>query len=313
MKIDFHAHILPPAIFGELKRHNLNVNPGFGAAVPPKLAGSLEERLKDMDSYGVDMQVLSMGPPGVDLDGASPAITVELARMVNDYIAEAVAKHPKRFQGLAVLPLQDVEKGVEELTRAVKKLGLKGAHIFSNVKGRTLDSREFSPLYEKASELDVLLYLHPTKPLSMAGLLDLELMIPVGVLFESSLAMTRLIVRGTLDRFPSLKLALAHLGSTLPYIAGRLDIEGISGDRPKISKLPSAYLRDFYVDTVSHHKPAYMCALETCGIDRIILGSDYPYSLWKRTVDAIEELPIPKEDKEKIFFGNARGLLKLSV
>ncbi len=318
MKIDIHAHILPADFFPQAEKLGVNVAVGRIAKPPTKLFGNLDDRLQDMEKYRVSMQILSMGPPGVDMEGASSQQSVELARRFNDYLAELVAKHPKQFQALAVLPLQDVEASLNELDRAVKELGLKGGKIFSNVKGKYLDHPDFWPIYDKCCQLDVPLYIHPTRPPYVDNMIDLGLMIPIGFLFDSSLTVARLIYSGVMEKFPQLKLILAHLGSTLIYLAARLDIEGVSpdkdkpSDRSQLPSPPSHYLRTIYTDTVSHHKPAYYCALETCGPDKILLGSDYPSSLWDQTVDAIEELDIPQDDKERIYFKNAQTLFKLN-
>lgn len=317
MKIDIHAHILPPKFFADAEKLGVNTSSGRIGQTLAKMFAGPEERIRDMDQYQVSMQILSMGPPGVDLEGASPQQAVELARRCNDFLAGVVAKHPKQFQALAVLPLQDAKASRVELERAVKELGLKGAKIFSNVKGKYPDHPDFWPIYELCSQLDVPLYIHPTRPPNVANLMDLGLLLPIGFLFDSSLAVARLIYSQVLEKFPQLKLILAHLGSTLIYLAARLDIEGLISDKERTSARsllphpPTHYIKTIYTDTVSHHRPAYYCALETSGPEKIMLGSDYPYSLWNRTVDAIEELDIPREDKEMIYCKNAQRLFKL--
>lgn len=318
MKIDCHTHFFPLAYFDELKKRKITFGLGGIEFSVLDQMHDPQVRFKDMAEYGVDMQVLSIGPPGIDLEGASPEVTVILARIVNDEIAKMVAKYPAKFDGLAVLPLKVPEQAVAELKRAVTELNLKGAKIFSNVDGKPLDSPEFHPLYEEAQRLDVPLYIHPTTPMAREGLREYGLTIMVGLLFDSTLAVSRLIFSGVMEKYPGLKLILAHLGSTLPYILARLDVESstlqkfLPGYRLHIPRPPSDYFKRIYMDTVSHHKPAYMCAYATSGPEKIMMGSDYPYSLWKNTVKAIEELEIPKADKEKIYSGNVRQLLKIA-
>ena len=318
MKIDFHTHLFPLPFLKEIERRNLAFGMGGESFTVFESMYDPIVRFRDMEEYGVDMQVLSVGPPGVELEGASSEVNALLARIANDEIARLVAGYPERFLGLASLPLRAPEEAVGELERAVKSLGLKGAIIFSNVDGKMLDSPDLEPLFAKAVELDVPLFIHPTTPVFKEWVRDYGLTIMVGLLFDSTLALCRLIFSGLLERYPTLKLIVAHLGSTLPYIEGRLDVESgllgkfVPGYRLGIPKPPSEYVKRIYMDTVSHHRPAYMCAYASSGADKILLGSDYPYSRWQRTVQAVEELPIPEADKEKIFYQNVRNLLKLA-
>jgi predicted TIM-barrel fold metal-dependent hydrolase len=318
MKIDCHSHFFPKAYFKELEKENITFGMGgIKFSILPQMHDP-EVRFKDMELYGVDMQVLSIGPPGIDLDGTTPDMTVSLAKIVNDELAKLTEKYPDKFAAMACLPLKRPEQAVKELERAVNELKLKGAKIFSNVDGKPLDGPEFIPLFAKAAELDVPLFIHPTTPRAREGLQEYGLTIIVGLLFDSTLAVSRLIFSGLLDKYPNLKIILAHLGSTLPYILARLDSESatlknfIPGYELPISRAPSEYFKLIYMDTVSHHRPAYICAHATSGPEKIMLGSDYPYSRWKETVKAIEELDIPDGDKEKIYAGNVKKLLKLT-
>ena len=313
MKIDSHAHIYPLRYLEELKKCNLV----FPFSVTPKMYDP-EERIRDMAIMGVDKQLLTLGPPGMDLEGADPKITVLLSKIANDEIAGLVKKYPQKFIGLANLPLQEPEAAVTELERGVKELDLKGGAIFSNVKGRALDNPEFLPLFAKAAELNIPLFIHPASPRFREGLSEYRLDIIIGFLFDSTLAVTRIIFSGILEKYPTVKLVLVHLGSTLPYILPRLDVESslmqkfLPNYRLDIQRPPSEYfIRSIYIDTVSHHPPAYICARDTCGIDKILLGSDYPYSLWELTVKAIADLPLPQEEKEMIYAGNLSRLLRL--
>ena len=238
---------------------------------------------------------------------------------MNEEIADAVTRYRGKFVGLATLPMQDMDECLKEFDRAVNVLKLRGAMIFSNIHGRLLDSKEFIPLYEKAAEYTVPLFIHPTTPSSTAGLDEYGLTIIIGLLFDSSLAISRLIFSGILEKVPELKFVLAHLGSTIPFIAARLDIESellsrfVPGYTLGITSKPSEQFRKVYLDTVSHHGPAYKCALSYPGIDKILLGSDYPYSLWERTVTAIDELDIDQRTKEKIFSENAIKLFGIKL
>lgn len=317
MKIDFHAHLFPKPFLAELERRHLELRlPGVPLSIFPKMY-DLEERLQDMERAGLDMQALSLGPSGFEV--GSPRDTVDLTKLYNDQIAEVAHRDPRHFTGLAALPMQVPDAALRELTRAVKDLGLRGAQIFSNVAGKALDAPEFWPVYELAQELDVPIFIHPITPICMTGLTDAALMIGLGFIVDTSLAATRLIFSGVMEKYPGLTMVLAHLGAVLPYIVARLDVESkmmarfVPGFEERLSQPPSAYFKRFYMDTVSHHAPAYYCARATSGAEKIVLGSDYPYSLWERTVEAIDELDIPEAEKEMIFGGNAARLLKLDT
>lgn len=315
MKIDFHAHLFPRPFLEEIERRKLEFRmPGMPLSIFPKMY-DLEERLRDMDRTGIDMQVLSLGPPGAEVGSARDS--VELTTLWNDQIAKVVQADPKHFMGLAALPMQVPDAAVSELDRAVNELHLPGAQIFSNAAGKTLDAPEFWPLYGRAQELDVPIFIHPNTPVCTTGMMDFGLMIMLALPVDTSLAAARLVMSGVMEKYPRLKIVLAHLGAVLPYLIGRFDVnsETLAQISPgydlRISQPPSVYFKRFYMDTVSHHAPAYYCAHMTSGADKIVLGSDYPYSRWDLAVEAIEELELPQADKEKIYGGNAARLLKL--
>lgn len=314
--IDIHGHLYPRPFLDYLDRHGIEFGlPGLPFVRFPKL-WDVEEHLRDMDEARIDVMVLSLGCPGAD--AAEGRRSVDLARVYNDAIAEVVAERPDRFLALAAVPLQEPAAAADELERAVRELGLCGGHVFTNVRGRFLDDPEFWPVYEAAEALGVPLLVHPTTPVCRTGADRYGLMISVAFLVDTTMTASRLVLSGTLERFPRLDLALSHLGAVLPYILPRLDIETetqgehVEGFELGIDALPSEYFTRFYIDTVSHHAPAYRCAIETWGVDRILLGSDYPYSRWERTVGAIEELGLDEDDTERILGGNTKRLLGLT-
>lgn len=315
MKIDFHAHLFPRPFLDEIERRKLEFRmPGMPLSIFPKMY-DLEERLRDMDRTGIDMQALSLGPPGAEVGSAQDSVA--LTKLWNDQIAKVVQADPRHFTGLAALPMQVPDAAVRELDRAVDELRLPGAQIFSNAAGKTLDAPEFWPVYERAQELDVPIFIHPNTPLCTTGQMDFGVMLMLGLPADTSLAASRLVMSGVMDKYPKLNIVLAHLGGVLPYLLGRFDAnfdfltQLEPGNRPRISPPPSSHFKRFYLDTVSYHAPAYYCAYATSGADRILLGSDYPYSWWERAVEAIRELDVPQADKEKIYGGNAARLLKL--
>jgi len=324
MKIDVHNHYFPVKYIKELEKRKQSptVERDHLGRILIKYAGDYnivekahsdpDVRLKEMDRCGIDMQALSLTTPG--LDSIEPISQgVALAKIVNDAFSTIIEKYPERFAALAALSMRDVSSTVSELERAVTTLGLSGATIFSNVAGKCLDAIEFWPLYEKASKLDVPLFIHPTTPVYGQMFEDYRLVPLLGFPFDTTLAITRLVFSGLFEKYPTLKLILAHAGGTMPYLAERIDngYRAYPESKKHIKKLPSEYLKLTYLDTVSFHPPALKCACAFMGPDKLVLGSDYPHQIGnlEQSVTSIEELDLP--EKEKIFGGNAIQLLKL--
>ncbi|MDP6178441.1 MAG: amidohydrolase family protein [Desulfatiglandales bacterium] len=270
-----------------------------------------EGRLKNMDAAGVDVQVLSLTAPG--LEQFDPATATALAKKTNDALAEAVRKHRDRFLGFAALAPQNPEEAADELERAIKELGFKGWNTHSNFGGTYLDEKRYWPILEIAEKLDALIYLHPTVPaipqlgkygFSLAGA-------PFGFGVEAALCMMRLIFSGVFDVYPRLKIMLGHYGEALPFLMDRIDWPYVRptdpATRPKIGKKPSEYLKDNVVVTTSGNffEPAFTCTSHAMGIERIFLGTDYPYESMDQSIEFLERLPISQEDKDKVYYLNA--------
>jgi aminocarboxymuconate-semialdehyde decarboxylase len=276
---------------------------------------SLRIKEHDMRQMGVHMSVLSLGPPGFDFLPSNESR--KMATYCNSEIASIQDSYPDRYIGLASLPMRNMNSALEELDRSVKELGLKGVIVFSNVDGKIIDSEEFWPLFERLSELDIPMLLHPTQPVNSENFKDMASLIGVGFLFDTTLATVRIVFSGILERYPRLKIVLAHLGSFIPYILPRVDIEteliskAFPTMKPDLPKQPSFYFKKIYVDTVSHHEPAFRCCLETLGADKMLLGSDHPYSIWKRAAKEVEEEKISTNVKAKILGENALKLLRV--
>lgn len=325
MRIDFHNHLYPERYLAELEkgRTRATVQRDDEGQTLMVYAGdynvivsghrSPEARIEAMDAVGVDMQVLTLTTPGVHIETRSRGVA--LASLVNDAFAEVVARHPSRFVALAALPLQDPAASVRELERAVTQLGLRGATLFTNVNGGPLDALELWPLYEKAAELDVPLFLHPTSPVGVEAMDVYRLAPLVGFPLDTTLAITRLVFSGVLERWPDLKIVLSHLGGAVPYLAERIDrgFKAYRECKSNLSRPPSQVFKRLYMDTVAFSPPALLFALDFAGADRLVLGSDYPHQIGDLpgSVRAIEALPIADEDKDKILSRNAARLLKL--
>jgi len=201
-----------------------------------------------------------------------------------------------------------------ELERAMAN-GLRGALIYSNVAGRSLDEPEFRPLFDATERLGAPIFLHPTYPLSAPGL-DVHALIPVlGFLFDTTTATMRLILDGLFDRNPDLKLILGHVGSVIPYILGRIDYESsrIPGGLGALDGMPSEHIRRLHVDTVSAWPPAIELVIEYLGADRVLYATDHPFWDPARTRDALAEVELSSQDREAIETGNAERLLRIGA
>jgi len=265
----------------------------------------------DLEKNNVDLQVLGLSMPGIDM--FKQDLAREMSREVNDEIAE-ITRSNKKFLGFATLPMAFPDLAVEELERAVNDLGLKGFKIMSNVNGKPLDSNEFFPVYELAAKMDIPIFIHPTRPLMVEAMKDYGITTAVGFLFDTTLAMLRLIFGGILEKYKNLKFILPHSGSTIPYLMSRIDHQyKINPDcRKNISKMPSEYFKNIYVDPAqTFNMPAFMCAYDLLGPERIVFGSDYPFVTMEQSTGFIKSLNISEEEKEKIFSKNAKMLLKL--
>ncbi len=274
---------------------------------------NIDLRLKEMEAAKITKQILSVGPPGVDRMDAK--VAVKEANKCNDELASIVEKNPERFDALAILPLQVMDEALQELDRAINDLGFKGVMINSNVARKPLDSPDFFAFYENAGDAGIPIYIHPTVPVCTDLQNEYALHTVLGFLFDSSLAVARLILSGVLDKFPKTKFIVSHLGSLLPYIKQRLDDQWSSFPPPlrgAISIPPSNYLNRFYTDTVNNHPPSYELAKQIFGSGRIMFGTDYPFLDSSKCANCVSGLEVFSEsEKREIFTENARKMFTL--
>ena len=281
-----------------------------------------EQRLKAMDAAGITIQVLSNTGPGPDLVPGADGIA--LARELNDHLAAAIARHPDRYAGFAVLPMQSSEACAAELARAVKDLRFSGALINGTTQGRFLDHPSYDGLLAAAVELDVPIYIHPhlpPEPVRQAYYSDL----PPGAArvlqsaawgwhSETAIHVLRLVMAGTLDRHPRLKLIIGHMGEMLPMMLQRID-EVSAVDTDHLSRPVSRAILDQVWLTTSgiFSEPPLLAALLTFGIDRIMFSVDYPYSPNSKGRDFLGRLSLAPADMAKFTHRNADALLKLNA
>jgi aminocarboxymuconate-semialdehyde decarboxylase len=268
-----------------------------------------------MDAQGVDVQVVSVHTPffGHHLD---PAQGLALAREVNDEIAGLTRQWPRRFAGLATLPVQDVPAAIAELERAVTVLGLKGAELDTHVNGKQWDDPGFLPLFKAAEAMGAVFFFHPQPQHNF--LMDRTprdgLFNSLGVILDDAIVTAILIAGGVLEACPDLKVCIAHGGGPACFAMGRLDRGWQS--RPearRIPRPPSAYQKRLYYDTVTGSEEALRFLLDRVGADRVVMGSDWPFVGWDPSPVAwVQGLgSLTPEEKEKILWRNLEALLKL--
>lgn len=276
------------------------------------------QRLQQMDADGVDLAVLSLTAPGVQVV-RDPQRAHELVASANDELAAAVRAHPTRYAGLASFAPHDARLAVREIERA-RRLGLVGLIVNSHTFGRYLDEPPFEPILAAIEASGLPLYLHPREP----GPAMIEAYRPHGLYFahwgyamEAGLHAMRLIVSGTLDRFPGLKLILGHLGEGLPFWLERIDnrhaLQVRLGDAKPLQRKPSEYVRDnFHITTAGFTSaPALRMCLEVLGPERILFAADYPYEEAKPAVDFLRTMPLEDGVRTAIAHRNAERLFGL--
>ncbi len=245
----------------------------------PRLT-DVETRLADMDRLGIDIQVISPSP-GHFVYAAPPEVARDSAKLVNDHIASLVAKHPKRLMGMGTVPLQDCDMAVAELERTVNELGFRGVEICTNVKGVDLTRAGLEKFFARVEELGILIFMHPFGTSLVGRMSDHYFPNTIGHPLESALAVGQLIFDGYLERFPKLKVCIAHGGGYIPAYWGRF--EHAYAHRPdcrvNIKKPPSHYLKKLHFDTVVFSEQELKHLIETWGAERVMLGTDYPFDM----------------------------------
>jgi aminocarboxymuconate-semialdehyde decarboxylase len=273
-------------------------------------------RLEDCDRHGVDVQVLSTVPV-MFCYHARPEHTHDLARLLNDHLAEVVRRHPGRFEGLGTLPMQAPDRAVRELERCVNDLGLRGVEVGSHVNDWNLDHPALFPVFQVAQDLGAAVFVHPWDMLGKERMGKYWLPWLVGMPAETALAICCVVFSGLLDRLPRLRMAFAHGGGAFPGTLGR--IEHGFRVRPDLCAVdtrtsPRGYLGRFYVDSLVHDAEALRQLVRLLGAERVALGSDYPFPLGEdepgRLIESLPELG--EETRERLLAGTAREFLGMA-
>jgi predicted TIM-barrel fold metal-dependent hydrolase len=316
--IAIEEHYAHPALQSPEALANLRKHPQL-ARIQDKLDDVGAGRIADMDAAGIAVQVLSHTVPGAEALDADRAIPG--ARAANDDLAKVVAAHPDRFAAFAVLPMRDPGAAASELARTVEEHGFKGAMISGLIEDRFLDDPMFMPVLEKAAELDVPLYLHPSFPPKSVMqtyygglepvLADLLATAGWGWHSETALHLLRLVVTGLFDRIPELKVIIGHMGEMIPFAMGR--IETVLNPVARLRQPVAEYFQTNVFLTTSGYTtfPPLQCALSVVGADRLIFSVDYPYTDNGSARALLDTAPISPGDREKLAHGTVERLLRL--
>ncbi len=292
-----------------------------------------EARIQRIDAAGIDLQVLSHVQPGVQTI-QDPDQAIRLSKEVNDWLGEVIRTYPTRFAGFAMLPTQSPADAADELERAVKDLGFKGALINGHTNGKYLDDESFSVLFQRAESLDVPIYLHPTDPPETITNLyyhhNTAMITGWGWSVETGTHLLRMMTAGVFDRYPNLKIIIGHMGEFLPYCISRLNVAltmgeellavqekkatGVAPSR-RMEKNVSYYMRNNVFVTTSgvFDQPVFECALAVLGLDNLLFSVDDPFQDNFEGMEFLRAARLSALEKEQFAHGNAERLLKLPV
>lgn len=320
MAIDVHSHIEITAAFDllpEAIRSLQTTSPRIRELSEKESRDQLsnpEVRIAEMTKAGISLAILS-NAPGQFYYNLEGKLGIIVSRKINDEIASLVKKYPDKFLGMATVPLQNVQLAVLELERAVKDLKLCGVHVSSNVMGKYLGDPVHYPFLEKAAELGVPVFVHPTNVAGADRLKPYYFQNLIGNPLDTTIAAGTLIFSGIFDRLPQLKVVLAHAGGFLPYNVDRW--QHGSEVRPEcrdLLKRPVAtYLRNFFFDTISHGPESLRFLVSRVGADRVVMGTDFPYDMGDLTpVQSVQAAKLPVKDMATILSKNCLALFNIS-
>lgn len=313
-KIALEEHFLSPGLVDYWRPTMTEVAPAFVERLFKRLTDFGDLRLETMDKAGIARSVLSVSGPGVQAE-RDPALATKKAREANDFLAVEIQKRPDRYSGFAHIAVQDPRAAADELERCVRDLKFAGAMINGHTNGMYLDDTSLAPFWERAEALGAIVYIHPTDPVAPAPVLN-----GVPALrratwewgFETGSHALRLVFGGLFDRHPKAKVALGHMGETLPYLLSRFDsrakLYGV-----KLAKAPSDYIKDNIVVTVSgvYAREPLMCAVDALGRGKVMFAADYPFEDAEEAGHFMDDVSIPEDLRADVAYNNAAKLLGL--
>jgi 2,3-dihydroxybenzoate decarboxylase len=314
-KIALEEHFLCPGFEDYWRSTVGNVDPKILSQVVARLSDFGELRLASMDGAGIDRSVLALAGPGVQSE-RDTGTARRKAREANEFLARETQKRPDRYAGFAHLPMQDPVAAADELERCMHELKFCGAMINGHTNGQYLDHPSLHPFWERAEALGALIYIHPTDPITPSPALDGHNGLRRATWewgFETGSHALRLVFSGLFDRFPRAKIALGHLGETLPYLLWRFDsrakLYGV-----KLAKPPSDYIKRNIAVTTSGMCSAepLACAISALGADRVMFAADYPFESAEEAGHFADTVALSDRMRADICFNNATRLLGLS-
>jgi aminocarboxymuconate-semialdehyde decarboxylase len=335
LKIDIFNHVLPKPYLDALQRHAGDHSVvRYAAAIRP--LWDIDERLRLLEPWPEVMQVLTLGQPSPEMV-APPDLAPQLARLANDGMARIRDERPGRFPAfVASLPMNNVEAALEEMDRAVGKLGAAGIQVLTNINGKPLDAPELFPIFERiAKHYRLPVWMHPYRPPTIADYVtesrsEYEIWAVLNWPHETSVAMTRLVFSELLDNLPDLKVITHHCGGTVPYLSGRIshlweNLGSFTGEqryrdiRQRMAEKrvrPIDYFRRFYADTVlAGSTAALRCGIDFFGHEHVVFGTDFPYGpesglcFMRETIRMLGEAELSGMERDRIYFGNALTLV----
>ena len=321
MKIDIFTHIVPPEYKSALAKKAPHLSDHVGRVTT---LYDMDHRFRIMDNYKDVRQVLTMAMTAT-LIFDDPKSGLDFVKMANDEMAELVKKYPDRFAaGVASLSMIDIDAACAELDRSVKDLGLKGVQLFTPINNRQWNLTEFTPLFERLSNYDLPIWIHPVRPIDRDDYENYFMGHVFGWPYESTAAMVHLVLGGVLEKYPRIKIIVHHCGALVPFFAGRM-VESFDASRTihgmesqaKLSKPFIDYFKMFYTDTVLGRGTAgLMCGHAFFGASHLLFGTDMPYDAEMgnrvgRTIEAVDAMAVSDAEKRMIYEDNAGALLNL--
>ena len=322
-KIDIHTHILPEnlneitEIFSDPRF--LILKPIDDVSAMLKKDGmefrkvdcncwNHKVRIEECDNNKINLQVLSTLPVLFSY-WAQDDECLFLSKFLNDHIVQICREEPQRFIGLGTIPMQNTDMAISEMDRCINELKFPGIEIGSNINGKNLSSKKFQPIFEHAEKIGCSIFVHPWEMMGQKDIQKYWLPWLVGMPAETTRAICSIIFGGVMERYPNLKFAFAHGGGTFPFTIGRID-HGFNM-RPDLcamdnDKIPSSYLKHFYVDSLVHNEKVMSFLIDTMGADQIALGSDYPFPLGElQPGNMIEKMDLSDSVKQRLLAGTA--------
>jgi predicted TIM-barrel fold metal-dependent hydrolase len=336
VKLDAFCHVLPKPYFDRLQRiESRRAANLLKRTAAVRTLWDLDERLRVIEPFEDYSQIISLAAPAIESLG-EPAEAADLARLANDEMAELVRSRPDTFAGfVAGVPMNDVEATLAEIDRVVEHLGALGIQIYTHVNGLPLDDPRFEPVFARMAELDRAIWVHPARNSSWPDYpreekSRYEIWWLFGWPYDTSAFMARLVFAGILTRYPELKVITHHAGGMVPFFSGRVGpgMDSFGARTPDdesdlvesgLEGRPIDAFRRFYADTAVFGAPhALRCAYEFFGVERMLFASDMPFdpvqgTFIRDTIADVEALELSDGDRERIYEGNARELLRVPV